>query len=128
MEGTKKKITVCLNEMYSRVRVGKNLSDMFPTRNVLKQGDVLLQSIFNFALEYATRRVQVNQDSLKLNGKYQLLVYADDVNILGGRVQTVKENEENLIVASKEIGLEGNADKTKYIIMSRDQDAGRVQE
>ena len=65
---------------------------------------------------------------MKLNGKYQLLVYADDVNILGGRVQTVKENEENLIVASKEIGLEGNADKTKYIIMSRDQDAGRVQE
>jgi len=49
---------------------------------------------------------------LKLNGTYRLLVYADDVNILGGSVHTVKENAEALVVASKEIGLEVNADKT----------------
>ena len=55
----------------------------------------------------------------------QLLVYADDVNILGGSVHTIKENAEALIVASKEIGLEGNVDKTKYKVMSRDQNAGR---
>jgi hypothetical protein len=46
------------------------------------------------------------------------LVYADDVNILGGSFHTVKENVEGLVVASKEIGLEVNADKTKFIVMS----------
>ena len=78
---------------------------------------------FNFALEYAIRRAQVNQDGLKLNYTHQLLVYADDVNILGGSVHTIKENAEALVVAGKEIGLEVKADKTKY--MSRDQNAGR---
>ena len=57
---------------------------------------------------------------MKLNGTYQLLVYADDVNILGGSVHTVKENAEASVVASMEIGLEVNADKTKYMVMSRD--------
>jgi len=63
---------------------------------------------------------------LKLNSKHQLLVYADDFNILGGRVHTVKENVEAFVVASKEIGLEVNADKTKYMVMSRGQNAGRI--
>jgi len=79
--------------------------------------------LFNFSLEYAIRRVQVNQDGLKLNGKHQLLVCADDINILGGSVHTIKEKAEVLVVTSKEIGLEVNADKTKYMIMSRDQNA-----
>ena len=47
--------------------------------------------LFNFPLEYTIRRVQVNQDGLKLNGTHQLLVYADDVNILGGSVHTLKK-------------------------------------
>jgi len=81
-----------LTEIYSRVRVGKNVSDRFPTRNGLKQGDALSPMIFNFALEYAIRRVQVNQDGLKLNGTHQLLAYADDVYILGGNIRTLKEN------------------------------------
>jgi len=119
-------IKLCLTETYSRVWVGKNLSDWFPVRNGLKQGDALSPLLFNFALEWAIRRVQVNQDGVKLNGTHQLLAYADDVNILGGSVHTVKENAEALVVAAKEIGLEVNTDKTKYMVMSRDQNAGRT--
>ena len=91
---------------------------MFPIRNGLKQGDAVTPLLFNFALEYAIRRDQVNQDGLKLNCKHQLLVYADHVNILGGSVHTVKENVEALIVVGKEIGLEVNAGKTKYMVLS----------
>jgi len=65
----------------------------------------------------AIRRVQVNQDGLKLNGTHQLLALADDVNILGGIVRNVKENVGALVVASKETGLEVNADKTKYMVV-----------
>jgi hypothetical protein len=81
--------------------------------------------LFNFALEYAIRRVQVNQDGLKLSGTHQLLAYVDDVNILGGSIHTVKENAEALVAATKEIGLEVNAYKTKYMIMPRDQNVGQ---
>jgi len=63
-------------------------------------------------------RVQVNQDGLNLNGTHQLLVYADDVNILGGSVHSVKENAEALIVASKQNELDVNVDKSKYVAMS----------
>jgi len=76
--------------------------------------------LFNFALDYVIRKVQTNQDGLKLNGTHQLLVYADNVNILGGSVHNIKENTDALIVASKDIGLEVIADKTKYMVMSRD--------
>ena len=90
----------------------------------MKQEDAVWPLPFSFALEYAVE-VQVSQDGLKLNGTYLPLVYADDIDILGGSVHTVKENAESLIVASKEIRLEVNADKSKYTVMSQDQNAGR---
>jgi len=102
------------------------VSDRFPIRNGLKQGDTLTPLLFNFALDYAIRRVQVNQDGLKLNGTHQLLAYADDVNILGGSIRTLKENAEALVAATREIGLEVSADKSKYMVMSRDQNTGRI--
>jgi hypothetical protein len=77
----------------------------------------------SFPLEYAIRRVQVNQDGLKSNGTHHLLVYVND-NILGGSVNTLEKNIEALVVASKEIGLEVNGDKTKDMVMFRDQNAG----
>jgi uncharacterized 2Fe-2S/4Fe-4S cluster protein (DUF4445 family) len=84
---------------------------MFPIRNGMKQGDALSALLFNFALEYAIKRVQVNQDGLKLNGTHQLLA--------------VKGNSEAIEVATKEIGLEVNSDKIKYMVMSQDQKARR---
>ena len=111
-------LKMCLNETYSTVRVGKHLSDVCSIKNRLKQGDALLPLLFNFALEYSIRKVQVNKD-----GTHQLLVYANDVNKLGGRVQTIRKNTEALVVSSKQPGLEVNADKTKYMVMSQEKSA-----
>ena len=81
--------------------------------------------LFNFAVEYAIRRVQVIQDGLKLNGTQQFLVYVDAINILSGSVHTVKENTEAFVAASKEFALPVNTDKARYMVMSREQNAGR---
>ena len=118
-------IKMCLSETYSRVRVGKHLSDTFPIKNGLKGADALSPLLSNFALDYVTRRVQVNQDGLKLNSTHRLLVDAVDVNVLGGSVHTMQKNTDTLVVASKEIGLEVNVDRTKCMVISPDQNAGR---
>ena len=112
---------MCLSETYSRVRVGRFLSDAFPIHCGLKQRDALSPLLFNFAVEYDIRRVQGNRIGLELNGKYQLFVYADDVNMLGENLQIVRKTTEILIKASKDIGLEVNSEKTKYMITSRQQ-------
>ena len=82
--------------------------------------------LFSFALDYVIRRVQVNQDGLKLNGTHQPLVYADNVNVLGVSVHTIMVNTVYLVVASKKIRLEVNTVKTKYMVMSWYQNAGRI--
>jgi len=83
---------MCVNETCSKVRVGKYLPDMFPIWKRFKQEDALSPLLLNFALENAMRMVQVNQDGLKLSGTYQLLVFADDINVIGGSVCTIRKN------------------------------------
>jgi hypothetical protein len=109
-------IKMCLNEIYGKVSIGIHLSDSFPIQNGRKQGYALLPLPFNFNLGYTIRKVQENQVGLKLNGTHQLLVYADGVNLLGDNRDTTKRSRETLIDASKEVGLEINTEKTKYML------------
>jgi hypothetical protein len=120
-------IKMCLNETYSRVHIGKNLYDKFTIQNSLKQRDDLSPLLFTFALKYAIRRVQEKQEGLKPNETNQLLAYADDFNILGENIDTIQKNTKALLDASKEVGLEVNSEKTKYMLVSRCQKAGQRQ-
>ncbi|KAJ4427252.1 hypothetical protein ANN_24870 [Periplaneta americana] len=70
---------------------------------------------FHLEVQYAIRKVQDNRQGLELNGLHQLLVYADDVNMLGENTQTIRENTEILLEASKAIGLEANPEKTSWL-------------
>jgi len=111
-------IKMCLTERYSRVRVGRNLSDMLPIRSCLKQGDALSPLRFSLASEHDFRSAQVN------SGTTRRLVYVHNTCGVEAYILWIKKADA-LIVASKETGLEVNGDKTKCIVMSRDQNAGR---
>jgi hypothetical protein len=110
---------------HSKVCIGKHLSDSFPIQNGLKQGAALTPLVFNFTLQYAIRKVQENQVGLKFNETYQLLAYADDVNLPGNNIDTIKKNTETLIHASKEVGLEINVEKTKNMLLCCYQNVGQ---
>jgi hypothetical protein len=91
----------------------------------LKQGGVLSILLLNFALEYAIRKDTKNRRGLKLNGTHQFLAYADDVNIVGEKIGTIKTNTKALLYASKKVGLEVNSQTTKYMLMLRSQKIGQ---
>jgi hypothetical protein len=112
---------------YSKVSVGKLLSDTFRIQNGLKQGDDLSPVLFNIASEYAIRKVQENQVALELNGTHQILVYSDDVNLLHDNTNFIKENTETLLEASRDIRIEKMHRRQKYMVMSRHQNSGQIQ-
>jgi hypothetical protein len=101
-------IKMCSNETYSKVCLGKHLSDTFPIQNCIKLGDILSPLLFNFALEYTIRKVQEDQVGLKLNETHQLLVYADDINLLEDNINTIKRNTEAVSDASTGVVLDVN--------------------
>jgi hypothetical protein len=101
-------------------------SDNFPIQNYFKKEMIYRHCFFNFSLGYTIRKVQENQVELKLNGVHQLLVYADAMNVLGDNIDTVKKNMETLINISKQVGLEVNTEKTKYMLLSHHQNARQL--
>jgi hypothetical protein len=78
-----------------------------------------------FSAKYAFRNAHENQAGLKLNGTHQLLAYADDVNLLGDNIDTIGKNTEMLIDDSKEVGLEINIEKTKYLLLARHHNSSK---
>jgi hypothetical protein len=114
-----------LSEFYPLQNPVGQIFDTFLVKDVLKQREASSPLLSKFSIEYSIRSVHVDQAVVKLNGKYKLPVYADEINILGEIVHTVQKNKRALLVASKKTGLEVNADKTRYMVMSRDWGAGR---
>jgi hypothetical protein len=84
----------CLNETYSKVRIG-TFSSYVSHPKYPKTRRFLLPLLSNFALKYTIRKLQENQVGLKVNGTHQFLAYADDVNLLGDNIDTIKKKNFN---------------------------------
>jgi hypothetical protein len=97
----------------------------FSIQNGSKQGGALSPLLFNFALDYALRKVCENQVCSKLNGTRQLLAYGDEVNLLGDNIENIKRNTTTFTDAIKEVGLEENIEKSKYMFMFHHQNSGQ---
>jgi hypothetical protein len=106
-----------LHGSYSKVCSGKHLSDTLLLQNGLEQEYALLLYLFNFALEYANRKVQENLVGLELNGTHHLLVYNDYVSLLGDNINTIKKNTKALTDTIKVAGLEVNTENTMSMLM-----------
>jgi hypothetical protein len=117
---------MCLNEMYSKVHIGKHLSDSFLILNGLKHGNALSPLLFNFTLEYIITKVKESQVGLRLDVTHQLLVYAYDVNLLGDNIDTMKKNIETFNYVSKKAGLEVDAEETENMLLSHRKNAGQI--
>jgi hypothetical protein len=103
-----------LMKLVRLIRMCLNICVRFSIQSGLKQRR-FITLLFNCAVEYAIRKAQESQVGLKLNGTLLLLAYADDVNVLRTNIDTVKKNKETLTDVGKEVGLEINLEKTKYI-------------
>jgi hypothetical protein len=114
-----------LNKPYSKVLIGKTMTDAYPIQSGLKQGDGLSPLLFNFTLKYSIRKIPEKEEGLVLNETHQFLVYADNVNILDENTNTAQKNTEALSETRSNVGLEESTDKIKYIVVFRHQNAGR---
>jgi len=114
---------MCLSETYGKLHMGKDLFDVFPIQNGLNLWDVVSVLLINFALGYSVGNVRESQEGLDLNWTCQLQVCADDVSMLGKDINTctVKRNTDIVFDASKEVGLEVNAEKIMCIFISHHQ-------
>jgi len=117
-------IKMCLNETYSRVQAGKNFSDMFPIKKGFETRRCFIAIAFELWFRVCHQVGSGKPEWLERNDIHQLLVHAD-VDIFGGSIHTIKKNTEASVVASKEMGVEVNANETKNIVMSRGQKAGQ---
>lgn len=107
-----------LTNVVSKVRIRNQLSNSFVTGEGLRQGDPLATLLFNIALESAIRRTEVARNGTIFQKSIQFLAYADDIDIVGRNLSSVKEAFQQLQDGAREIGLSINSSKTKYMVAS----------